>query len=130
MAKAKTFEDLMCWKNARKLTRHVYKMTAKRTCLGSDATLCFQMRKAAVSIISNIAEGFERGGNKEFRQFLSIAKGSAGELRAQLQVALDAELISQETHETAHGLALTVSRQLAAFIRSLKNSGYKGEKFA
>jgi len=105
-------------------------MTAKRTPLGADANLCYQMRKAAVSLLSNIAEGFERGGNKELIQFLSIAKGSAGELRAQLHVALDAGLVGAEAYQETLSNALTVSRQLAAFIQALRRSGYKGEKYS
>ena len=87
MAKVKKFEEIQSWKKARSLTQEVYAETLTGP-FSRDFGLRDQMRRAAVSILSNIAEGFERGGDKEFLQFLAIAKGSAGELRAQLYVAL------------------------------------------
>ena len=92
MAKIKKFEDIESWKRARKLTKDVYTVTAQDK-FQRDFGLKDQIRRAAVSILSNIAEGFERGGDKEFLQFLAIAKGSSGEVRAQLYVALDLEYI-------------------------------------
>src|SRR5437870_6461434 len=83
----KHFEDLEVWKEARRLTRQVYRLT-KDSRFSKDFGLSNQMQRAAVSIMSNIAEGFERGGNQEFIQFLYVAKGSCGEVRSQLYVAL------------------------------------------
>lgn len=80
------------------------------------------MRRASVSILSNIAEGFERGSNAELTQFLYFAKGSSGELRAQLLVALDQGFIAQEEFNTTAELALSVSRQLGGLIKYLKQS--------
>jgi four helix bundle protein len=79
----KYFEDLEVWKSARTLTRKIYALTGKNA-FSKDFGLCDQIRRASVSIMSNIAEGFERGGTQEFIQFLSIAKGSCGEVRCQL----------------------------------------------
>ena len=89
------FEDLIAWQKARTLTREVYKATSTGT-LAHDYGLRDQVRRAAVSIMSNLAEGFERGGRSEFHQFLSVAKASCAELRSQLYVTMDAQHISQE----------------------------------
>ena len=88
MATVKKFEDLTCWQKARELNRLVYKISANGI-LGKDFGLRDQIRRASISVMSNIAEGFERGGDKEFVQFLSNAKGSCGEVRCQLYAALD-----------------------------------------
>ena len=79
--------------------------------------------------MSNIAEGFERGGNKEFRQFLATAKGSVGELKSQLYVALDANLLAADQFDHLMTLANETSRLLAGFLRYLKNSEHKSSKF-
>ena len=84
----KNFEDLEIWKDARALTREVYQLTRDSKFL-KDFGLRDQIRRAAISVMSNIAEGFERGGNQEFVQFLYVAKASCGEVRSQLYVALD-----------------------------------------
>lgn len=84
----KYFEDLEVWKEARRLTNRIYRMTQDAK-FSKDFGLRDQIQRAVVSIMSNIAEGFERGGNQEFIQFLYIAKGSCGEVRSQLYVALD-----------------------------------------
>ena len=78
--------------------------------------------------MSNIAEGFERDGNNEFRQFLSVAKGSAGEVRSQLYIALDAGFIEQDEFQRIYNLSSELSRLLANFIRYLNASDYKGNK--
>ena len=88
MATITRFEDIKAWQEARKMVVSVYALTYKGE-LAKDYALRDQMRRAAISVPSNIAEGFERGGNKEFCQFLSHAKGSSGELRSQLYNALD-----------------------------------------
>src|SRR6202012_3122572 len=82
------FEDIEAWKLGRELTRAIYRVS-KAGEFGRDFALRDQIRRAAVSVTSNIAEGFERGGNREFVQALAVAKGSAGEVRSQLYVALD-----------------------------------------
>ncbi len=88
MSKIYRFEDLEAWKIARELTKEVYR-TSKNDLFIRDYGLPDQICRASVSVMSNIAEGFERDGNKEFVNFLSIAKGSSGEVRSQLYVALD-----------------------------------------
>jgi four helix bundle protein len=94
-----------------------------------DFGLCDQVRRAAVSIMSNIAEGFERDGDKEFAQFLSIAKSSAGELRWQMFVALDQDYISQSEFESVKEKAMASSRMISGLIRYLKQSDLKGKKY-
>ncbi len=79
--------------------------------------------------MSNIAEGFERGGNKEFRQFLSTAKGSAGEVRAQLYIALDQQYLTQDIFEHLSDLAIRTSRMISGLMTYLRKSGFKGSKF-
>ena len=94
MATFKTFEDIEAWQRSRVLTTSIYKITSQGT-FARDFGLRDQIRKASVSIMSNIAEGFERSGTREFIQFLATAKGSAGEVRAQLYVALDQGYVEQ-----------------------------------
>jgi four helix bundle protein len=88
------FEDLIAWQKARVLTRAIYQVT-KQGAFAKDLALSRQIQRAAVSIMSNIAEGFERGGRKEFRQFLSTAKASCAEVRSQLYVALDVGYLNE-----------------------------------
>jgi four helix bundle protein len=91
MATAQQFEDLHVWQDARNLVNQVYQATNLRG-FSRDRDLRGQIRRAAVSTMSNIAEGFERGSKREFIQFLTVAKGSNGEVRSQLYVALDLQL--------------------------------------
>ena len=128
MGKIERFEDIEAWKKARELTKIIYEVTAQGK-LATDFSLRDQLRRAAVSIMANIAEGFEREGNKEFRQFLATAKGSAGEVKALLYVALDAGLTSSEQFQRISALADEASRLLAGFLRYLKTSDKKGSKF-
>ena len=128
MGKIERFEDIDAWKKARELTKIIYEVTSQGK-LASDFSLKDQLRRAAVSIMANIAEGFEREGNKEFRQFLATAKGSAGEVKALLYVALDAGLTSMEQFQRIRTLADETSRLLAGFLRYLKASDKKGSKF-
>jgi four helix bundle protein len=93
--KIEKFEDFIAWQKAKKLTREIYRTTNLPE-FSKDFGLKDQIRRAAVSIMSNIAEGFERGRASEFHQFLSIAKGSCAELRSQLYVALDADYITED----------------------------------
>ena len=125
MATIHRFEDLLVWQKAREFTREIYK--ALRDC--RDYGFCDQIQRAVVSVMSNIAEGFERGGNQEFLQFLSIAKGSAGEVRSQLYLALDQDYIDHAAFERLRGLAVEVSGKLGGLIAYLKASGMKGSKY-
>jgi four helix bundle protein len=123
VAKIERFEDIEAWKRARVLTNKVYGITNSGS-FARDFDLRNQIRRAAVSIMSNIAEGFERGGgDKEFCRFLSIAKGSAGEVRAQLYVALDATYLTQAEFDELTQLATDVSRMLSRFMQYLSGGG-------
>ena len=128
MARIEQFEDIDAWKKARELAQAVYEVTSVGE-FARDFGLRDQIRRAAVSVMSNIAEGFERSGDKEFRQFLSLAKGSAGEVKAQLYVALDARFLSQEQFDQLYSLATETGRLIGGFMRYLTDSGYKGSKF-
>jgi len=103
------FEDLIAWQKARSLTSETYRVTDLGK-FARDFGLKDQIRRAAVSIMSNIAEGFERGKPSEFHQFLSIAKGSCAELRSQLYVALDAGYLPDPTFEKLRTDATEVGR--------------------
>src|SRR2546430_2092144 len=118
------FEDFIAWQKARSLTREIYKIT-NLPAFSRDFGLKNQIRRAAVSIMSNIAEGFERGRPSEFHQFLSIAKGSCAELRSQLFVALDAGYVmendfdvlisdAEEVVRIVGGLRVAVQRKKAS----------------
>jgi len=124
MATLNRFEDVEAWKKARELTRRVYLVT-KSGPFSRDFGLKDQIRRAAVSVMSNIAEGFERGGTREFRHFLVMAKGSSGEVKSQLYVAMDAELISQEQFQEFYGLATEVGRMIGGFMKYLETCDQK-----
>ena len=115
------------YQGARELTKAVYALT-RQTGFRGDHDLVNQMRRAAVSIMSNTAEGFERGSRTEFIQFLYIAKGSCGEVRAQLQAARDQEYLAAVDHERLTQLARHLSAMLAKFIAHLQQSDYEGSK--
>ena len=105
-----------------------YKITENES-LRKDFGLKDQIRRASISVISNIAEGFERNGNKEFIQFLSIAKGSAGEVRAQLYIIKELNFINEEEFVLLYEKVTQVSKMLSGFINYLKQSELKGTKF-
>jgi four helix bundle protein len=128
MAVAKRFEDLDVWIAAKDASVMIYKITENEN-LRRDFGLKDQIRRASISIISNIAEGFERNGNKEFIQFLSIAKGSAGEVRAQLYIIKELEFINEEEFTLLNEKVMQVSKMLSGFINYLKQSEFKGTKF-
>jgi four helix bundle protein len=128
MAGIKRFEELEVWKLARELTNLIYRATASGE-FSRDFGLKDQIRRSAVSILSNIAEGFERGGDKEFIQFLAIAKGSCGETRAQLYVALDQKYITETQFAKLVDIATKTSRMLSGLIGYLKRSELRGTKY-
>jgi four helix bundle protein len=128
MARVERFEDLDIWKLARELTKLVYQMTAAGE-FSHDFGLRDQIRRASVSILSNIAEGFERAGDKEFLHFLAIAKGSCGEVRAQLYVALDQRYITNEQFTGASNKTLEISRLISGLMRYLRQSEMRGSKY-
>ncbi len=119
MRKIEKFEDIEAWQMARKLARAIYDASSDGA-FSRDFALRDQIRRASISIMSNIAEGFNRGGNKEFTQFLFFAKGSTSEVQAQLYIALDAGYLNQSKFDELYDLAANTSRILGGFIRYLK----------
>lgn len=128
MATIKRFEDLEIWQEARKLTREIY-IISVGTALKSDFRLRDQIKASSGSIMDNIAEGFERNGNTEFRQFLSIAKGSAGEARSQLYRIFDFGYIDQDRFIQLKSSFENLSGKINNFIIYLNNKDFKGTKF-
>ncbi len=126
--KIERFEDILAWQKARQLTREIY-TASNRGQFARDFGLLDQTRRASVSIMGNIAEGFERGGDKEFSQFLSIAKGSSGEVRSHLYVALDQKFLSQPEFESLSLQATEISRMISGLMNYLKRSDLRGSKF-
>ena len=122
------FEDLEVWKAARALTNKIYGIT-KDVAFSKDFGLRDQIRRASVSIMSNIAEGHERGGNQELIQFLSIAKGSYGEVRCQLYIAGDQNYINQNELKPLIEHCKRISIMINNFMEHLKGSRYKGSKY-
>ncbi|MCS5489165.1 four helix bundle protein [Algoriphagus limi] len=127
MARIENFEDLDVWKIARQLCIVVKGFTSKSKFL-KDFKFSAQINSAAGSIMDNIAEGFERDGNKEFINFLYIAKGSNGEVRSQSYRALDWDYISKEEQNEILVLTEKLKFKLQGLINTLKNSGAKGYK--
>jgi four helix bundle protein len=128
MATIKRLEDIEAWQKARVLAKHIYETTGHGA-FARDFSLKDQIRRASVSSMSNIAEGFERDGNKEFIQFLSDAKGSAGEVKSQLYVALDARFVTQPQFDELYHAADETTRLIGGFMRYLQASTYRGSKF-
>src|SRR6267378_8203916 len=114
--KIERFEDFIAWQKARKLTVEIYKVTNQGR-FASDFGLREQSRRASVSIMSNLAEGFERGGAAEFHRFITIAKGSGAELRAQLYVALDVGYLTEGIFASLMSLASRSDESWAAYAR-------------
>lgn len=124
MAKITKFEDLEVWKEGRNLRRQMYSFTKKRE-FSKDFSLVDQLRRASISITSNIAEGFDAQSNAEFVRFLKYSRRSTSEVKDQLYVALDEAYITEKEFLEAYELGSKVSKMLFGFIRYLKNSGKK-----
>jgi four helix bundle protein len=122
------FEDLIAWQRSRELFKITNKLTSQRP-LSNNYPVRDQMTRSSLSVMSNIAEGFDRGGNKEFIQYLYISKGSCSELRSQLYAARDAGYLSDEDFEVIHNLAEETSRIIQGLIGAIKQSKKKGHKF-
>lgn len=116
------------WQKSREMARLIYRLSGMSK--WKDRSLTDQIRRAAVSVLSNIAEGFERGTKEEFVYFLYVARGSCGEVRAQLYVALDQGYVSREEFDKVYDLADFTSRLLAKFIGGYKLKGHGGQKFS
>ncbi len=128
MATIERFEDIEAWQSARKLRRAVYALTRIKP-FSADFALVDQIRRAAISPGSNIAEGFERGGNREFIHFLSTAKGSVGEIKDQLYCALDENYITQTQFGELYCLGDSTSRLIGGFMTYLRRAEFTGHKF-
>ena len=128
MATISKFEDIESWKCARSFANEIYRLSGTGN-FARDFGLRDQIRRAAISILSNIAEGFERGGDNEFMQFLSVAKGSCGEARAQLYIALDQNYISPSQFEILSESANGVSQLISGLMKYLRQSPLRGNKY-
>jgi len=128
MATITRFEDLEIWKEARRLAKEIH-LIAVQTELRSDLRFKNQIKDSSGSVMDNIAEGFDRDGNLEFRQFLSIAKGSAGETRSQLYRVFDFEYISEQKFEVLKTDYENLSGKIKNFITYLNKKDFKGNKF-
>ena len=127
MSKAQCFEDLTIFQMARSLCKEVYDIT-KNGDFKKDARFVQQIHASAGSVMDNIAEGYEREGNKEFINFLYIAKGSCGEVRSQIIRASDVGFIDNDTSTRLYNDCIGLSKAISAFVKSLKTSGYRGSK--
>lgn len=128
MAKINSFEDLEVWQRARKICQFVESLF-NQTDLGKNYGLRNQMETSSGSIMDNIAEGFDRDGNREFHNFLSYSKGSAGELKSQTYRAFDKKMITKEQFESLLEMCEVEKNKIGAFMYYLRNSEIKGQKF-
>jgi len=128
MGTVKDFEDLKIWQMARELCRDIFRITCYELFV-KDYKMKDQIKASSGSIMDNIAEGFERNGNREFIQFLTIAKGSSGESRSQLYRAFDYGYIEEKEFEELRQKAKNLSQSIGAFITYLNKSEFKGTKF-
>ena len=128
MSGKKGFEDLIAWQKARQLVRYVHEL-ANGGSFKTAYDLRRQICRASISTMSNIAEGYEREGDREFIQFLSQAKASCGEVRSQLYVAHDLGYVSDKELQVLHDIAIETSRVISGLLSYLIKSEYKGSKF-
>jgi len=126
--KIERFEDLDIWKESRILCKYIFGITEKDP-FCRDFKLKDQIKTSSGSIMDNIAEGFERGGNKEFIQFLSISKGSCGECRSQSYRAFDYQYIKEDILDELVIRTTRLSKEISGFMSYLKNSDFKGPKY-
>jgi len=122
------FEEIKAWQKSKELALVIYKVTS-RPPFSQDFALKDQIRRSAISSLSNISEGFERGGNKEFFQFLAIAKGSVGEIRAQLYIAAEQQYIEDDEFQEIYRLTVETSSLISGFMKYLSNTSNRGSKY-
>ena len=128
MATITTFEELGIWQKARELCKDVWALTQKGS-FSRDFGLKDQINRSSGSCMDNIAEGFERDGNKEFGQFLSFSKGSVGETRSQMYRALDRGHVTQDEFDKVFFKCKDTSKDIGNFMRYLRSTDIKGNKF-
>lgn len=128
MATFKSFEEIEAWQKARKLANEA-NIISLETEMVRDFKLRDQVNGSTGSIMDNIAEGFERGGNREFIQFLSFSKGSAGEFRSQLYRMLDRKYVTEDEFKRLMGNTLEITSMLGGLMKYLQQSEIKGPKF-
>ena len=128
MATYKRFEDLPIWQDARVFAKQIFEASKKGE-FSKEYRLCSQMRASSGSIMDNIAEGFERDGNGEFKQYLYIAKGSCGETRSQLYRAFDYGYLEENVFEKLKFQSEEISKSIGSFIEYLQNTEIKGLKY-
>ena len=128
MATFERFEDIEAWQKARRLTAEIYGISKEGTFL-NDFGLRGQIQRWSVFVMANTAEGFERDGTKEFIYFLSIAKGSIGELKTHLYIALDQKYIGEETFNGLFDNASEIGRMIGGLMNYLRTSQIKGTKY-
>jgi four helix bundle protein len=124
----KQFEELEIWQEARELSKNIFYLTSKGS-FNNDYRFRDQIRSAAGSTMDNIAEGFNRGGSKEFYQFLSVARGSCGEVRSQAYRAFDNKYITSENLNELLEKTEKISRKTVSLMNHLKTSENKGSKY-
>ncbi|SRR5258708_2472628 len=128
MATFVRFEDIESWKKARVLASDLYRVTSVGL-LSRDFGLSDQLRRAGVSVMANIAEGFGCGGNREFGQFLAIAHGSCSEVKSHLYLSTDAGLLTAEDFERLFKLASEAEALISGLMKYLQRSDIKGRKY-
>ncbi|HWA08037.1 MAG TPA: four helix bundle protein [Opitutaceae bacterium] len=129
MATFKRFEEIQSWQKARELAREIYRLTGDGP-FSRDFGLRDQIRRASVSMMANVAEGFGRGGNKEFVAFLSIARGSGAEVKSHLYIAADAGLIERADFNRLYSLTDEAEGLISGLMKYLAASAARGRKFA
>jgi four helix bundle protein len=128
MTTIKKFEDLEVWQKSRDLCKRIYDILQEER-ISKDYKLKDQMNGSSGSIMDNIAEGFDRDGKNEFKQFLAYSKGSTGELKSQLYRALDRKYITQEQFDELYKEIQFISNSLGGFMKYLRGTDIKGQKF-
>jgi four helix bundle protein len=124
----KSVEDIDAWKLARELVKQIYRISNEGD-FSRDFGLKDQIRRASVSIVSNIAEGFERDGNKEFSQFLSLAKGSVGEVKSQLAIAYDLGYVNRPSFEMCDRQIVRIGQMIGGLMNYLRHNAITGLKY-